>query len=174
MFPFFIHHHVFLFLLIILCLTFFSKGTHRLPSFTIKIPGSDSSYKIYVLPMLRHLLFSPLLTGNCHFSHSFRGKTLLINTSDLHFAKSYIVLCSHFTWLARSILKVNILLYILPFLGFHNSHGSSRLNAAQSVYCLFLWMSSKLWWPQFLTLLLFLLSIHCILGLNQCHGFRST
>lgn len=72
--------------------------------------------------MIHHLLFSLLLTGIWHFSYYFLEKPLLMNTSDLHFIKSYL---QYFVLvlfdLSDFFSKVEILLYILSSFGFHNT-----------------------------------------------------
>lgn len=119
--------------------------------------------------MMHHLLFS-LLTVTWHFSHCFTGKTLLTNTSHLHFAEPYIQYFALILFdLPEIFIEVNMLLYIASSLSFHNSNAFSCLTAAQSVFlaCFSFCGCFLNLGPQVLIMVSFPLSIHCILDLNQ-------
>lgn len=86
----------------------------------------------------------------------------------------YKILCSNLFDLPENLTEVNILLYILPSLGFHKSWFLLS-HCAQPVFLSSLSVDIiSIVGHIFFTLVSFHLSMHCILYLNQCPKFMST
>lgn len=136
MFPFFLYHYVFSFLLIILCLKFFIKNKQKLPwsyvsakllyicplSFMVKLHESNRAWKKIcitndtspsVLSATHWYLTFPLLLHRKVSSYEHQWSSFYQILSS--------ILCSCFIWLVRFFSKVEILLYILSSFSFHNT-----------------------------------------------------
>lgn len=192
MFPFFLYHYVFSFLLIILCLKFFIKNKQKLPwsyvsakllyicplSFMVKLHESNRAWKKIcitndtspsVLSATHWYLTFPLLLHRKVSSYEHQWSSFYQILSS--------ILCSCFIWLVRFFSKVEILLYILSSFSFHNT-----VMVPLSRCCLACLLGSLSSWDDFCTLeapgfdhgFIYFLSIHCTLGLNPSHDFMST
>lgn len=124
-----------------------------------------------------YLLFSLLLIGIWHLSHYFTEKPLLMHTSDLHFAKSYIQCFVLFYLTCQKISPklTSCFIHSLPL-----AFITAMVPPVSLLLSLSSWLVSlsvdiiSILGHRFLTLVSFRFSMHCILDLNQCPKFMST